>query len=240
MKLNLKLFVAIICASVTLQGCDNDDNSGAQQQETVVDIDGNVYGTVTIGNQIWMTSNLKTTTYNDGTPITQWQLGDSWYSVSNQNAYYDWADTSDLSNMFEEELPQDYYGAQYNHFAIESGKLAPQGWRIPTEQDFKDLETYLANNGHEGNEANALKSTSGWSANSGNGTDAVGFNALPTGYASTLGTATGSPVIAILATSDITQTTSTSRKIITLFDEPGISFFNESAAIGTGIRCIKN
>jgi hypothetical protein len=58
-------------------------------------------------------------------------------------------------------LPFDYYGAMFNHLAIESEKLAPVGWRIPSVQDFQKLETYLSTNGFAGREALVLKSNSG-------------------------------------------------------------------------------
>ena len=50
----------------------------------------------------------------------------------------------------------------YSHLAIQSGKLAMPGWRIPTQQDFNVLRDYVASQGHTGNEATVLKSKIGW------------------------------------------------------------------------------
>ena len=98
-----------------------------EPQPIVTDIDGNIYNTLKVGNQTWMLENLKTTTFNDGTPITEHLNGMDWGDLPNQTPQYQWADTSDLNNVVDEELPFDFYGAMYNHWAIESGKLAPEG-----------------------------------------------------------------------------------------------------------------
>jgi hypothetical protein len=54
---------------------------------------------------------------------------------------------ADLNNEVEEALTFNTFGAMYNHFTIESGKLAPKGLRIPTKADFKALENFIANDG---------------------------------------------------------------------------------------------
>lgn len=210
---------------------------------TVKDADGNVYNTVQIGNQIWMKENLKTTKFNDGTPITKYDNSMSWASLVTPQAFYQWAGTSNISGVYPNPLPFDYYGALYNHFAFESGKLAPTGWRIPTEQDFLTLKTYLTNNGFAGKEAVALKSNFGWATSSGNGSDAVGFKGLPNGYVSIPGSVISNEIIANWATSTITTTTTTSstrRILVTLFDKDTISMASNAFPIGAGVRCIKN
>lgn len=234
--LALSTFLFMQCSS------DNDDNT-EQEPTTVTDIEGNVYNTIKIGNQTWMLENLKTTTYNDGTPITEWIFGMDWGSLPNQQGLFQWANTSDLNNIVDFELPFDYYGALYNHFSIETGKLAPDGWRIPSQQDFIALENYLNNNGYTGNVATALKSDSGWSDFSGNGTNAIGFNALPNGYAAAGGTATASESISSWITSDVADgatNSSLTRKWVQLTDEPTIFYSDTSIVLGAGIRCIKN
>ncbi len=223
--------------------CSSDDDNTQQQPTTVTDIEGNVYNTIKIGNQTWMLENLKTTTYNDGTPITEWIFGMDWGSLPNQQGLYQWASTSDLNNIVDFEMPFDYYGALYNHFAIETGKLAPDGWRIPSQQDFIALENYLNSNGYSGNAATALKSDSGWSDFSGVGTDAIGFNGLPNGYVAGGGTATASESICSWVTSDVADgetNSSLTRKWVQLSDGPTIFYSDTSIVLGAGIRCIKN
>lgn len=247
MKQFMKL--SIVCLFTLLAtGCasDDDNNDTTAPAEipalTVTDADGNVYNTITIGNQTWMLENLKTTKYNDGTPITEWTFGMDWNSIGNQEAFYQWANTDDLNNVYENELPFDYYGAMYNHFAIETGKLAPTGWRIPSQQDFRDLENYLNNNGFQGTVAMVLKSDSGWLESSGNGTNATGFNGLPNGYVAAGGTATASELLCSWVTTDVEAgpiNSSTKRKWALLYNESSITYGENSITLGAAIRCIK-
>lgn len=209
----------------------------------VLDADGNSYNTITIGNQTWMLENLKTTSFNDGTPITLHTHGMDWGDLNNETPQYQWADTSDLNNVFPNTLPFDYYGAMYNHWAIESGKLAPTGWRIPTKADFEELERHLSNNGFQGMEATALKSASGWLPSSGNGSNASGFNGLPNGYINAFGGPTLGQGITTWAVTDVNTNIpigSRTRVLVQLFDSGRVLYNESSIRIGAGIRCIKN
>jgi uncharacterized protein (TIGR02145 family) len=139
----------------------------------VTDIDGNSYSSVIIGNQEWITENLKTTTYNDGTSIELVVDNTDWYY--NTTGAYCWYD-NDKAQYAET------YGALYNWYAVETGNLCPDGWHVPTDEEWTTLENFLANNGHEGSEGIALKSNYGWSSGHNSyGTDDYGFTALPGG-----------------------------------------------------------
>ncbi len=234
LKLLTKLIVSIILAFIAF-GCADEKTI---EPETLTDADGNIYNTITLGEQVWMLENLKTTKFNDGTPITAYTFGNDWHNGNTPTAYYEWPETSDLNNVVDEELPFDYYGAMYNHFAIESGKLAPQGWRIPTEADFIALENHLASLGYDGNEATVLKSESGWLPSSGSGTNDVGFNGLPNGYINAFGGATLAEGICTWATTDLNSTNGT-RRLVQLFDQDEIFYSDNAIQIGAGIRCIK-
>ena len=237
LRVNIVIFT-IICFS-----CSKDDNVQKEESKlTVTDVDGNIYNTITIGNQTWMLENLKTTTFNDGTPITEHLFGMDWGDLPNQTAQYQWADTSDLNNIIDEELPFDFYGAMYNHWAIESGKLAPEGWRIPSKADFRELENYLSEKGFENQEASTLKSSTGWLLSSGNGTNAVKFNGLPNGYINAFGGPTLGQGICTWATTNVnTQLPlgSRTRVLVQLFDTENILYDDNAIQIGAGIRCIK-
>lgn len=238
-------FNTIILLALISFGCSKDENNPIQEQDqllTVTDVDGNVYNTITIGNQTWMLENLKTRNFKDGTPITEHVPGMDWGDLPDQSPQYQWADTSDLNNVVDAELPFDFYGAMYNHWAIESGKLAPEGWRIPTQADFEELENYLSNNGYANNEATALKSDSGWLPTSGNGTDAIGFKGLPNGYINSFGGPTLGQGICTWATTNVNTDLpigSRTRVLVQLFDIDAILFGDNSIRIGSGIRCIK-
>lgn len=237
-RLNSLKIIVLFVSTLFVMSCNDDTEAPIDNPETVTDVDGNVYNTVTIGNQTWTIENLKTTKYNDGTSITEYNTADDWHNGNTQLAYFRWANTSDLNNVHDEELSFDYYGALYNHYAIETGKLAPEGWRIPTEQDYKDLEAFIAADGNSGNEATVLKSKTGWTDSSGNGTDLYGFNGLPNGYIHAFGGSSATEIICTWATTTV-DTTMGTRTAINLYDESTISYVPNAIQIGAGIRCIK-
>ena len=144
--------------------------SSVEYGEGATDVDGNTYKSVIIGEQEWMAENLKTSKYNDGTAIpnliddTEWanDTTGAWCNYENYNQYYA------------------TYGKLYNWYAVETGKLCPTGWHVPTDAEWTVLTDYLTANGHSGAEGSALKATSGWN-NYGNGTDDYGWNGLPGG-----------------------------------------------------------
>lgn len=149
--------------------------------QNLEDIDGNIYNTVKIGKQEWMAENLKTTQYNDSTSIILAKSLFSWTANKTGGyAYY----------SYNKEKYDSTYGAIYNWAAVNTGKLCPSGWRVPSHEDWAVLEKYLAENGHKGSEGAALKDTTGWK-NNGNGTDNYGFKAAAGGYISNNGSFNG-------------------------------------------------
>jgi len=141
-----------------------------EADKLLTDGDGNVYKTVIIGRQEWTVENLRTTKYNDGTPITKITDQSTWAKTTN-GAYCAYNNAE--SNVAT-------YGYLYNWYAVNTGKLTPKtgGWRVPTDADWTKLTDFV---GGESNAATKLKSKIGW-ANNGNGTDEFGFNALPGGF----------------------------------------------------------
>ncbi|MFC2090711.1 FISUMP domain-containing protein [Bacteroidota bacterium] len=115
------------------------NTSGGGESGTVTDIDGNVYQTVTIGTQEWMAENLKTTAYNNGTDINLVTDGTEWISLI--DPAYCWYNNDESTN-------KDRYGALYNWFVVETGKVCPSGWHVPTNDEWNTLENYLIANGY--------------------------------------------------------------------------------------------
>jgi uncharacterized protein (TIGR02145 family) len=141
---------------------------------TVTDIDGNIYHTVTIGTQIWMVENLKTTKYNDGSDIPQ-GTPETWPDLTTP-AYCWYNDSADKY--------KDTYGALYNWYAVDpasnGGKnICPEGWHVPTDAEWDTLTTYL---GGESVAGGKLKETGTvhWIDNM-YATNEFGFTALPAG-----------------------------------------------------------
>ena len=82
---------------------------------------------VQIGTQIWMNKNLEVVNYNDGTAVgTVFNTSDGAYSWYN-DSYPTWGQ---------------YYGALYNWHAVNTGKLCPQGWKVPTESEWNTLISF--------------------------------------------------------------------------------------------------
>lgn len=138
---------------------------------TVVDIDNNVYNTVTIGTQVWMKENLKVTRYNNGTAISLISDGNDWMNAT--SAGYCWYinDESTYGNV---------YGALYNYAAVETGKLCPTGWRVPNDYDWNVLTDFLGGKSKAGGK---LKESDidHWSYPNSDATNSSGFTALPGG-----------------------------------------------------------
>lgn len=174
MKTKKKLwFYAIALLSSTVMlfiSCKKDaDENG--QQNTVEDVDGNTYKTVIIGNQLWFAENLRTTKYNNGTEIPLVKDNATWQELG--TPAYCWYDNDQTNNGSK-------YGALYNWHTVNTGKLCPVGWHVPSEEEWILLTDYVGGASIAGTK---LKATSGWNS-SGNGTDEYGFSALPGSYRS--------------------------------------------------------
>lgn len=102
--------------------------------DRISDIDGNEYRTVKIGNQLWLADNLRTTKFNDGSTIPNVTNHNQWISL-NTAGYCWYLNNSDFKNPF---------GGIYNWHAVNSGKLAPTGWHVPTSEEWNELFHFLA------------------------------------------------------------------------------------------------
>ena len=108
--------------------------------EPITDADGNVYQAVTIGKQVWTVENLRTTKYNDGTAIPLVTGDTAWKNLRTPGYCY-YNNTSNADSIKK-------YGALYNWYAVDTKKLAPKGWHVPTYAEWTILENYLIANGY--------------------------------------------------------------------------------------------
>jgi uncharacterized protein (TIGR02145 family) len=143
--------------------------------QTVTDIDGNVYNTVTIGTQVWMAENLKVTHYSDGTPvacfINTWESAYWWYN--------------DDSTTYAQT-----YGALYNSVAANRGSVSrntsgiqgvcPTDWHVPSLAEWTVLIDYLGGAEVAGGKLKETGTTH-WSSPNTGATNETGFTALPGG-----------------------------------------------------------
>jgi len=154
----------------------------------VTDIDGNVYPVVKIGDQCWMMENLKVTHYRNGDPIP---------NVTDDN---EWSDSTDAyCNPENDEGNVATYGRLYNWYAVDDSRnIAPEGWHVPSDEEWKQLEMYLGMSQAEADadmwrgtdEGGKLKEsgTTHWVSPNTGATNESGFTALPGGFRNLYGT----------------------------------------------------
>ena len=135
-KKHLHIVVWLLCFIVTFTNCKKETKKEKMPNETgtVTDIEGRSYNTVKIGNQWWMAENLAVKLYNDSTPIFEVQITDNDTIWANQTT----------GAFCKVEANNMRYGLYYNWFAVNNIKnIAPAGWHIPSDDEWKRLEIEL-------------------------------------------------------------------------------------------------
>jgi uncharacterized protein (TIGR02145 family) len=138
---------------------------------TISDIDGNGYSTVTIGSQVWMRENLRTTKYNNGTAITMVSDKDIWAGMITEA--YCWYSNNEASY-------KEVYGALYNWYAVNTGILCPNGWHVPNLNDWITLQNFVGGDAYGGAKLKEA-GTSHWKSPNVGATNETGFTGLPGG-----------------------------------------------------------
>jgi uncharacterized protein (TIGR02145 family) len=154
----------------TIQGIGPIAFNGSLTYGTVTDTEGNVYKTIKINTQTWMAENLKATKYSDNTAIPLVTDGSAWINMT--TPAYCWYKNDIYYKTF--------YGALYNWFAVNTGKLCPSGWHVPTVDDLNGLITYLGGSANAGVKLKEI-GTSHWLSPNADATNESGFTAIPGG-----------------------------------------------------------
>jgi uncharacterized protein (TIGR02145 family) len=158
MKKTVLLFAAL--AFLTIQN----------YAQTVTDIDGNVYNTVTIGTQRWMKENLKVTHYRNGDIIPNVTDGTNWIGLTTGAYCYYVNDSSYFAPIF---------GALYNWYAVNDNRnIAPEGWHVPDTNEWRTLISFLNNNGGHMKDT----STINWESPNLCADNSSGFSSLAGGF----------------------------------------------------------
>jgi len=188
--------VYVVTRAGTEYGKEKSFQTGAGPSVTVTDILGNEYQTVQIGAQRWMAENLKTTHYADGSAIPLADEAAAWSALTAKDRAYCWYDNS-ITNRY-------VYGGLYSWAAAMNGAassdmnpsgvqgVCPDGWHLPSDAEWKELEMYLGMNQADAdtlrfrgtNEGGLLKEsgTTHWNPPNTGATNESGFTALPGGY----------------------------------------------------------
>lgn len=164
----------------TLQEKDIDSN-----KSEITDVDGNIYNTIKIGDQWWMVENLR---------VSRFQNGDTIANVDEDSL---WQDLKTGAMCFYDKLDwqTETYGVLYNFYAvIDTRGLAPEGWHVPTDEDWKELEMFLGmsksaadSTGYRGIDTGGKlkeEGTKHWRAPNIGATNSSEFTALPAGIRS--------------------------------------------------------
>lgn len=146
------------------------------QIDRPLDFDGNVYRTVTIGSQVWMMDNLKTTHYSNGDPIQNITDNTAWAIAG--AAYCNYNNSENNSTI---------YGRLYNWQAvIDSRKIAPKGWHLATDIEWFQLVQFLGSSSNAGGKLKEY-GTFHWQSPNSSATNQSGFTGLPCGWRSDTG-----------------------------------------------------
>ena len=134
--------------------------------------DGRNYKMITIGTQTWMAENLNTIKYNDGTDIPQVTNPSSWNYI--ETPAYCWYENN-------QELFGETYGPLYNWYVVNTGKLCPLGWHVPSDSEWTTLVNYCGGDQIAGNKLKEIKNFH-WSYPNTGADNESGFTALPGGF----------------------------------------------------------
>lgn len=215
---------------------------------TVSDIDGNIYGIITIGSQIWMKENLKTTRYSNGdlietTPTSTIDIYDD------PSPKYQWAYSG--NEGFAER-----YGRLYTWYAAtDSRNVCPTGWHLPSDPEWKTLTDYLISSGYgsegvENHLGQTLAANSDWAPYGVPGSvgndllvnNSSGFSALPAGFLNPVGRFQGIMEVTYFCTSS----ESNEGSLFSLQREiyyPQSGFYTHEwggKTSAVSVRCVKN
>ncbi len=176
--MKLKYLSFLICIFICSSSCDK--NNEELTDMSLKDYDGNIYKTIKIGSQIWMAEDLKVTHEPNGTKIPIIIENNVWASLED-NIF-------DKGCSFYENVEDDErtLGMLYTYAAAVNA--CPDGWHLPTDEEWKDLEIHLGMTKEDANKSDwrgtnqgeIIKSNFGW-ANFGHGIDSIGFAAFPGG-----------------------------------------------------------
>jgi len=245
-KNGVKQFETLVSAADTIAFNTND---------TVRDVEGNVYRSIKIGNKVWMIDNLRTTKFNDGTPIPNVTYDNIKYANGISGTLRTTPAMCWHNNL---DYNKHTFGGLYNWYALDSRKLAPRGWRVANKEDWKELEKYLAENGYNfdgtkttnGSTTKILKSMASqlhWASSEKVGSigqnsatnNKSGFSIIPNGYrdGDTFGT-TG--FTAGFWTASLYDANNANSRFFTVADTAVVQTRLDVKQIAYAVRCVKD
>lgn len=220
MKKTLLLFAGLVFLTLS------------NQAQTVTDVDGNVYNTVTIGTQEWMNENLKVTHYQNGNPIPYVSQTNLWQSATTDaRCYYD---TDSVAN-------KPVYGGLYNWLVVnDSRQMCPSGWHVPSDSDWTVMEVELGSDtiaiGGNMKEAGIAH----WGSPNTGATNSSNFNALPGGKRKGDGMYFNLTGGAYFWTSTLGSTNNSAKSRNLSYNNNNLYYADMAPTYGFSVRCVKN
>jgi uncharacterized protein (TIGR02145 family) len=227
-RMKIKLTSIILSAFILVSivtGCSKDDNP----PDSVTDIEGNIYKTVRIGNQVWMAENLKSSTLSDGTQIPDVPDAIAWNELTTPGLC--WYNNDVLAH-------KDIYGALYNYYTVNTGKLCPAGWHVPSRDEWQQLRDVMGDTLTGGGKLKE-EGTEHWKTPNTGAVNSMGFTALPAGIRYFEGTYNSLSYF----TSFWSSTAADDNKAwyLSLYYSDAIAAMNKtSKKDGFSVRCIKD
>lgn len=189
MKFKFLTILATMAIAFGISACDEKSSKDSDESESSTkvtkgvmkdDRDGKTYKTVKIGDKVWMAENLNFD-YSHGTAKSVCYENNP-ENCEKYGRLYTWAAAMDSAAIFSKDGARCGYGKECEAIGTVRG-VCPDGWHLPSKEEFKELSALAGQKA--GKAGTVLKSTTGWKdkdGKGGNGTDGLGFGALPAGY----------------------------------------------------------
>ena len=186
----------VVVNSLPFYGNEKTFVAEVDPENRLIDVDGNIYRTVKIGEQTWMAENLKVTKFSDGTPIPHVPAKADWFELLREDLGYCWYENYralgyEFGALYSwPAASRDLYGSDINPSDIQG--VCPDGWHLPSDSEWDELELYLGMDPKEldkqdwrgTDEGGKLKraGTRDWVSPNTGATGETGFNAQPSGF----------------------------------------------------------
>lgn len=167
----MKQLIFVVSMIQLLTACSKE----TAKDDRIKDADGNVYTTVTIGTQVWLVENLKTTKFRNGDPIPNLTVFSQWKTAT-AAAYCNYENNTGYG---------DAEGRLYNWFAVNDSRgIAPPGFHVPSREEWQTLVTFLGGDNAAGGKLKEAGNSS-WTAPNTAATNESGFKAKAAGIRNT-------------------------------------------------------
>ena len=234
----MKKISFIVLISISLSACttkefitpsDSKTDLTNTSSGTVTDINGNIYKTIKIGTQVWMTENLKVTKFRNGTSIANTTDFPQWASLTTSA----WCNFENISQY------NTIYGKLYNWYAVnDSRKICPTGWHMPCDAEWTTLTTNLGGESVAGDKLKEAGLTH-WQSPNTSADNSSGFTALPGGCRIDYGSFNYIESFGFWWSSTEYNATNAWRRRMN-YSNGEVSRSNDAKAHGFSVRCISD